>query len=153
MDFSLVPAIFSSVVGHHFGVVFGDLAPFVGGLEIEGVAVGEAEEGWSAPFGVAGAALLGHFDEAEGDEFADGGCDCVVMQAVFDELYVGDREPAIVLAAVVGVFDLDAIERLTCGSAERLEGGGFHHFDGSYGEASNGVLADLAHAAALLRLA
>jgi hypothetical protein len=84
--------------GARLGV--GDLAPFVRRFEIEAVAVGEAEEGGSAPFGVTCAAFPGDFYEAERDQFADGGCDCVAVDSVFDELVEGDWQSAVVLAAV-----------------------------------------------------
>ena len=103
--------------GERIGVSFGDLAPLIGRLEIEAVAVGEPEEGRSAPVGVAGATLSGDLDEAERDQLADGGCDRVAVYAVLNELGGGDRQSAVVLAAVVAVLDLDTGENLMGGAA------------------------------------
>jgi hypothetical protein len=91
--------------GEHVGV--GDLAPFVCGFGAEAIAVGQTEEGRPAPFGVTGASLPSDLDEAERDQFADGGCDCLAVYPVLDELGEGDWQSAVIVAAVVGEFDLD----------------------------------------------
>jgi hypothetical protein len=54
-----------------------------------------------AAFCIAAAATLGDLDEAEGHGFPDCRRDRVAMDAVLDEILVGHRQLAVVVAAVV----------------------------------------------------
>jgi len=107
----------------------GDLLPFVG-WRVLGVAEGQAEQIRLPPFGIAGAAGFGDFDKAERDDFADGGGDGATVNVVADEVVIGDRQLAVIGAAVVGELDLDAVEDAPCGQAEDAPGGRAQHGNG-----------------------
>jgi hypothetical protein len=38
----------------------------------------------------------------------------VTMDAVTLEVVIGDRQPAVIIATVIGVLDLDAVEKAPC---------------------------------------
>jgi hypothetical protein len=74
------------------------------------VSVGQLVEAGTPPFGVAGTTQAGDPHETQGDQYADRWSDAVVMNAVVDEIIVGDRQLSVGLAAVSCKLDLDPVE-------------------------------------------
>jgi hypothetical protein len=67
----------------------GDMPPFVGCAFAFGGAVGQAQQAWAVPFGVAGAAAF-DLDQAESFDFAHS--DGVIMDAELDEVTMRDGQ-------------------------------------------------------------
>src|SRR5215831_31363 len=97
----------SGRAGHRLGVLERlDALPIMRWPGAADGLVGEAVCARLAILAVARFAALG-FEEAKHLALADSGRYCVAMDAVLDELLVGDRQFAVVLAAVALEFDLD----------------------------------------------
>jgi hypothetical protein len=79
--------------------------------------------------GIACASAFCDFDEAEGGELSDCRGDGVAVHPIFLELLERDREPAVVLAAVVTMLDLDPRHHEKRGPAEDTIGRRLQHFD------------------------
>ena len=72
--------------------------------------VGEPVQARRTKLTVARLAAFGHFEEAEYLAFADAWRDGILVDAVLDKMLVGDRQLAVVVAAVLRQLDLDAGE-------------------------------------------
>jgi len=72
---------------------------------------------------------LGLLDEAQCERLADTGTDGVTIDAELFEVFVCDRELAVVVAAVLGKLDLDAIENPPPAQAQRPHGRRAQHLD------------------------
>jgi hypothetical protein len=77
-----------------------------------GVPIGQTVQIRLLEFGIASATALGHFHEAQGHKFADCWCDCVAVNAVFDEMVVRHRQNSVFHSPVMRVLDLDSSEDL-----------------------------------------
>jgi hypothetical protein len=53
------------------------------------------------------------------------------MHPEFDEMVEGNGQSAIVIPAVVGMFDFNSVKDETSGSAEHRPAWCFHHLDGT----------------------
>jgi hypothetical protein len=65
-------------------------------------------------FGVTGAATFRDFRKAKRHCLLNSRPNRVTMDTVALEVVIGDRQPAIIIATVVGVLDLDAVENTPC---------------------------------------
>jgi hypothetical protein len=83
-----------------------------GGRTALGIDAGEPEEIRPSQVACTWFAALGDLYKAKGLQFADGGRDRVTIDPVFHELAIGDRQPAVVVAAMVRKLDADAIKDL-----------------------------------------
>src|SRR5262249_30005476 len=100
--------------------------------------------------------LLSDLDEAERDQFPDGGCNHAMVEPVFNELSVRHGQLAVVHAAMVRELDLDAREHLMSRTAQDAEGWRFQHLNQARSELpTDGIPATvgLAHAVASRRFA
>jgi hypothetical protein len=102
----------SGGAGYLFGLVFVELLPFVG-RRVLGRAERQAEQIGLAPISIAGAAWFGDFHKTERDDFANGRPDSVAVDAVSHEVVIGHRQSAVVGTAMIGEFDLDAVQDAT----------------------------------------
>jgi hypothetical protein len=82
-----------------------------------------------AALGVTAAPALRHLNESQSDRFPDSRGNRVAMDPVFDEILVGHRKLAIVVAAVVRQLDFDAGNDPMCRLAELSVRRAFKHFD------------------------
>jgi hypothetical protein len=86
-----------------------DLAPIVRGrIGAAAAAMGERQEEpvWLPVIGVPATTAL-HADKAKRFRFTDGRRNGVVVHPIRHEIMLGDRQVAVVVAAVVSVLDLD----------------------------------------------
>jgi hypothetical protein len=83
--------------------------------DVVGINRGQPEQIGLAVFGIASAAAFGDFQKAECDGLANCRSYRVAVDAVFVEIFVGDRELAVVAAAVFGKFNRDAVEYAPAG--------------------------------------
>src|SRR5271154_3972415 len=106
-----------------------DPAPLVGAVAHRalGLAIGQAVLVGAAILTVPGAAVLGDLDKPKRLHLADRRADGVTMDVIFHELVIGDGEVAVLLAAVLHVLDLDAVEHPAGREAERHPGGRYQH--------------------------
>jgi len=87
-----------------------DTTPFVGRFSPIQVPESEPEFVGRTELGIAAAALMRDFEEAERAAFADCEGDCTALYAVSGQVVVGHGQLSVVLSAVMGEFDLDAVE-------------------------------------------
>jgi hypothetical protein len=78
-------------------------------------------------FGVAAASALGHANEAQRLGLADGWRDAVVVDSIFDELSLGNRQLPVVVTAVVRKLDGNPIYRHARRPREHAIGWRFQH--------------------------
>jgi hypothetical protein len=64
--------------------------------------------------GVTGAATFSDFRKAKRHCLPNSRPNRVAMDAVTFEVVIGDRQPAVIIATVIGVLDLDAVEDAPC---------------------------------------
>jgi hypothetical protein len=83
-----------------------DLAPFVGRVGTREIAIGEAELVWPPELPVASATALRDLDEAQRRQLAQGGSDGLAMDAIALDVVIGERQLAVVVAAVMRQLDL-----------------------------------------------
>ncbi|MDR6659785.1 hypothetical protein J2W51_002355 [Tardiphaga robiniae] len=93
----------------------GDPTPFVGAISGQtlSVSIGQAEQVGCAVLGVACPAVDGYHKEAKRFRFSNPGRDRMAMNAVLMELIERDRKLAVVVTAVVGMFNLDPVKHAT----------------------------------------
>jgi hypothetical protein len=77
------------------------------------VAIGEAIATRLAPFGIASATDIGHFQKAERSHLTYRWRDGVALDAVTSEVIEGGRQLAVVGAAMLRVLDLDTVEQIS----------------------------------------
>jgi hypothetical protein len=80
-------------------------------------------------FRVSGSAAFGDLNDAQRFKLALRRRNCVTSNAVLPEVLMGDREFAVIFAAVACEFDLDASEHTKGGQAQGAVRGRFEHFD------------------------
>src|SRR5215470_14548614 len=93
------------------------------------VPIGEAEAVRLAKLSIAGASGLRNLREPENDKLVERGSDLRAAHAVVQEVTKGDRQIAIVAAAVACKLELHAIEHLTRPQAEHAIGRRLQHLD------------------------
>ena len=103
-------------------------SPFVGRLSTADRSVGEPILARRSELAVAGLAVL-RVEESERLALADAWADGVPVDAVLDEVLVRDRELAVVLAAVLGKFDLDSGEDAVTAERQHAIRGALQHRD------------------------
>jgi hypothetical protein len=89
---------------------FNDAPPFVRRPIPSTMPVGDAVETWRTKLGIAGTPSLHDLDKAQGLKFPDRWRNRVAVNAVVVEVGICDRQSAVVIAAVIRQFDLQAIE-------------------------------------------
>lgn len=87
-----------------------ELAPVVRRPLAFRVSKRETEQVRCAVSGIASNTVLGYDEEPECDRLTDGRADRVTMDAIADEIIICDRQPSVLFPAVVGMFDVNAIE-------------------------------------------
>jgi hypothetical protein len=136
---------------HCLGVLDGfDAPPFIGLFGVTDRPVGNSESIWAPKLRVASPALFGDFHEAQSTDFPQGWGNCVSVHAELNELVERDRQPAIIIATMVRLFDFYSGENAMPRKAQHLKSRRFHHLDGACRElAENAVPAArvVAHAA------
>jgi hypothetical protein len=80
-------------------------------------------------FAVTGAADLRNPNETQGFQFANGGRNCVPMNAVILKILECHRQPTVLLAAVTTVLDLNTGEYTVCRKTEGPVRGRLQRFD------------------------
>jgi hypothetical protein len=78
--------------------------------EVFGVTIRETKKIGRTKFGISGAAVFGDDNKSQSDAFADRWRDGVPINSVVLKVLVGDRQPTIVVAAVVRHLDFKATE-------------------------------------------
>jgi hypothetical protein len=88
------------------------LPPFVRAVARQalGRAIGEPEQVRGAILGIARPTGLGDLQKAQRDRFPDRWCDGMAVDAVGFKVVVGDRQLAVIGAAMARHLDLDAVE-------------------------------------------
>jgi hypothetical protein len=64
--------------------------------------------------GVTGAATFSDFRKAKRHYLPKSRRNRVAMDAVTYEVVIGNRQPAVIIATVIGALDLDAVENAPC---------------------------------------
>jgi hypothetical protein len=111
-----------------------DAAPVVRRLAVRVGLVRQPEEVRPSEALVAGAAALGHLDEAERFQLAHPGPDGMAVDAVLLELVVGHREATVVFAGVASQLDLDACEDAMRRKGQHAERWRFLHLEEAHRE-------------------
>src|SRR5262249_37071942 len=89
----------------------------------------QEEQTWLAILGIPPTTALCNADEAQRLCLAGRRCDLVMRDTVIDEILLRDRQPAIVVAAVVRVFDLESVDDSSGRKRKHPPRGAFKHFD------------------------